>query len=112
MTRLRRARLAGALVALGILLCPELLRDSSFGGLFFNYRSFRPRSLISPAARDRWKDVPNRSEREKYIALSNSQLPSAARDGGSYNRISNWPRTESLTTIRRALARPTSLDDP
>src|SRR5438477_7396135 len=50
MTRLRRARLAGALVALGTLLCPELPRDSSFSALFFNYRSFRPRSLISPAA--------------------------------------------------------------
>jgi hypothetical protein len=42
-----------------LLFCPELLRDSSFSVLFFNYRSFRPRSLISPAARDRWKDVPN-----------------------------------------------------
>jgi hypothetical protein len=43
---LRRSRLAGALVALGILFCPELLQDSSFSGLLFHYRSSRPHSLI------------------------------------------------------------------
>jgi hypothetical protein len=32
--RLRRARLAGALVALGIVVRPELLRSSSFSELF------------------------------------------------------------------------------
>jgi hypothetical protein len=34
MTRLRRSRLAGALVALGILFYPEILRGSSFSELF------------------------------------------------------------------------------
>src|SRR5205823_4543565 len=33
-----------------LLFCPELLRDSSFSALFVYCRSFRPRSLISPAA--------------------------------------------------------------
>jgi hypothetical protein len=32
------------------LLCRELLHDSSFSVLFFNLGSFRPRSLINPAA--------------------------------------------------------------
>jgi hypothetical protein len=46
MTRLRRARLAGALVALGIFVYREFLRDSSFSELFVHYRSFQPRALI------------------------------------------------------------------
>jgi len=33
-----------------LLLCRGLLHGSSFSALFVNYRSFRPRSLISPAA--------------------------------------------------------------
>ena len=65
MTRLRRARLAGALVALGIVVVPRITPGLLIQRAVLNYRSFRPRSLISPAARDRWKDVPNLSEREK-----------------------------------------------
>ena len=48
MTRLRRARLAGALVALGIVFSPPW-RGPSFSVLFLYCRSFRPRALISPA---------------------------------------------------------------
>jgi hypothetical protein len=48
--RFRRARLAGAFVALGIVVLPrECFRGSSFSELLFRYRSFRPRSLIYPA---------------------------------------------------------------
>ncbi len=49
MTRLRRSRLAGALVALGMLFYPGLLRDSSFSELLFIILIFRPHSLRSPA---------------------------------------------------------------
>src|SRR5947209_1659524 len=63
MTRLRRARLAGALVALGIYcssrIAPRLLVQRA---VRLVCRSFRPRSLMSPpakAGRDRWKGLPN-----------------------------------------------------
>jgi len=47
MTRLRRARLAGALVALGMVVLPlKSLQGSSFSELFVPYRSSRPHSPI------------------------------------------------------------------
>jgi hypothetical protein len=50
MTRLRRARLAGALVALGIVVLSRITPGLLIQRAVLNYRSSRPRSLISPAA--------------------------------------------------------------
>src|ERR1700736_3170847 len=106
MTRLRRARLAGALVALGIVVVPRITPGLLIQRAVLNYRSSRPRSLISPAARDRWKDVPNLSEREnRWPGENNNRFLRG-------QNFSNWPRSSRHVKFRRALAWPTSLDDP
>src|SRR4051794_31989936 len=48
MTRLRRSRLAGALVALGIVVMPRIASRLLVQRAVINFRSFRPRALISP----------------------------------------------------------------
>src|SRR3954469_18337905 len=48
MTRLRRSRLAGALVALGIVVMPRIASRLLVQRAVINCRSFRPRALISP----------------------------------------------------------------
>src|SRR3979490_1813635 len=99
MTRLRRARLAGALVALGIVVVPRITPGLLVQRAVLNYRSVRPRSLISPTAAGQ---VERRSESfgaRKIDCLA--KITTAFSRGRSF---SDWPRTPRDVKFSCALA--------